>query len=431
MAGRKILWSLGVVLFAAVTASEANEPIVNCKMSRITVPFEVMNGDVVCAASFVYGAYVENPTDQDDFLDSDDLMDKFDALPEEQRWQYSEYIVIKNFQAWKAGAQEEAISYYEPGYDRETARALQTQPIEKIQSIMKPFTRVIFIDKSYFGPYVRIYWVMSEVSESGSTKGCKGFPGYSYLKRVDNRYMLTSEIDMTHLFDVVVGTYDAKTLMFLENENIPLTTDVSGMDWFAIDVDINSPTENKKWLRVFSTEGVTDVPKSFSENYLKVYIKGEPLNIQLEAGKQAAGLSEQMRFFESAVTATRTGTESEILSKWSEEERGSISRDIQRIKDANQWPKTRPSIFYFSSAPTVVCSIPTSEGTVIYYKMKRFEHPDWMKGSTINQGKSPIYSVGLREEESSYALFSASSKGRLNIFTNAMFIDAVRVLYEH
>lgn len=431
MAGRKILWSLGLVLFAAVTASGANEPIVDCKMSRITVPLEVMNGDVICAASFVYGAYVENPTEQDDFPDSDALMDKFDALSEEKRWQYPEYVVIKNFQAWKAGDKEEAISYYEPGYNREREMALQTQPIEKIQSIMEPFTRVVFIDKSYFGSYVRIYWVMSEVSKSGSTKGCKGFPGYSYLKRVDSRYMLINEIDMTHLFDAVVGSYDAKTLMFLDNESIPLNPDVSGMDWFAIDVDTNSPPENKKWLRVFSTEGVTDVPKSFSENYLKVYIKGEPLNIQLEAGKQAAGLSEQMRFFQSAVTATRVGTESEILSKWSEKTRGSISRDIQRIKDANQWPKTRPSIFNFSSAPTVVCSIPTSEGIVIYYKRKRFERPDWVKGNTINQGQSTIYTVGLREEEGSYVLFRASSKAELNIFTNAMFIDAVRVLYEH
>ncbi|MFC1738780.1 hypothetical protein ACFL1G_07015 [Planctomycetota bacterium] len=426
MTSRKIIYSLSIILFAVVTTWGEDAPIVECKVSRITVPLAEHNGKVVCAASFVYGAYVQNPTDQDDFLDSDDLMEKFEKLSEEDRWQYPEYVVIKNFQAWKAGDKEEAISYYEPGYNRERTRALQTQPIEKIQSIMEPFTRVVFIDKSYFGPYVRIYWVMSEVSESGSTKGCKGFPGYSYLKRVGNRYMLTNEIDMTHLFDVVVGTYGARTLM--KRESIPLNPDTSGMDCFAMDVDTASPAENKKMLTAFSTEGAAEIPSSFSENYIKVYIKGEPLNIQLEAGKQAAGLSEQMRFFESAVTATQMGTESEILSKWSEKRRSSISRDIQRIKDANEWPESRPSVYNFGSAPTVVCSIQTSADTIIYYKKQQITPPEW---ANVPVKPSSIYTVGLQKEQGNYTLFNVSSQGEFNVLTNQILIDAVKVLYEH
>mgnify|MGYP000312399606 CR=1 FL=1 len=286
MINRKFLWLISIILFVTVAAFGADKPIVDCKVSRITVPLAEYNGNVTCAASFMYGAYVENPTDQDDFLNSDDLMDKFNELPEEECWQYPEYVVIKNFQAWKAGDKEEAMSYYEPGYNRERAKAFQTQPIEKIQSIMEPFTRVVFIDKAYLGPYVRIYWVMSEVLGSGNTKGGRGFPGYSYLKLVGNRYMLTHEIDMTHLFDVVVGTYDSRKLMFLGNKSIPLNPDTSGMDWFAMDVDTASPAENKKWLKVYSTDGISDIPPSFSKNYLKVYVKAEPLNIEFEAGKQ-------------------------------------------------------------------------------------------------------------------------------------------------
>lgn len=427
MINKVSLW-LTVIIITA-TSYGADKPVVDCKMSRITLPAAEYNGQVVCAASFVYGAYVENPTDQDDFLNSDELMEKFIKLPEEKRWQYPEYAVIKNFQAWKAGDKEKAISYYEPGYNREREKELQTQSIEKIQSIMKPFTRVVFIDRSYFGPYVRIYWVMSGVSESGTTKGERGFPGYSYLKYVDNRYMLTLEINMTNLFDAVASTYSYRKL--IKKENITLNPDVSGMDWFAMDVDTASPTENKEWLKVYSTEGITDVPTSFSENYLKVYVKGEPVNVQLEAGKQANNLSEQMRFFESAVTATQMGNEDEILSKWSEKQRERISKDIQRIKDANEWPKARPSVSNFGHAPTVICLLPTSQGTVVYYRKKRLEPPSWVKGNVLNQKQNPIYTVGLKSEEGSYKLFNTSAYSNFNIFTNSTFVEAVQVMYGH
>ncbi len=433
MINRRLLWLISVILFVTVAVFGADKPIVDCNVSRITVPLSEYNSKVTSAASFMYGVYAENPNDQDDFLDSDDLMEKFNELTEEERWQYPEYVVIKNFQAWKAGDKEEAMSYYEPGYNRERARALQTQPIEKIQSIMEPFTRVVFIDKAYLRPYVRIYWVMSEVSESGNTKGGRGFPGYSYLKLVGNRYMLTHEIDMTHLFDAVVGTYDSRTLMFLGNESIPLNPDTSGMDWFAMDVDTASPAENKKWLKVFSTDGISDVPPSFSENYLKVYVRAEPLNIEFEAGKQREGsLSEEMRFFESAVTAHKQDDENNILSKWSGKTRERLEKKIKELKDSGQWPESKYTLSLpFGPAPTVVSLVRTSAGTAIYYKKKSFGPSDEVKGNTINQAQSKIFNVGLQEEKGNYTLFKISSQGEFNVLTNQMFIDAVKVLYEH
>jgi len=428
MINRRLLWLISIILFVTASAFGADKPVVDCKVSRITVPLTEYNGKVTCAASFVYGAYVDEPNNPDDFLNSDDLMDKFNELPEEERWKYPEYVIIKNFHAWKAGDKEEAISHYEPGYNREQERALQTQPIEKIQSIMEPFTRVLFLDKCYFGPYVRICSIICEMSELGSTKGRKGLPVFDYLKRVGNRYMLTHEINMLHLIDPVAMAYGNRKLM--RKESIPLNPDVSGMDWFAIDVDTASPAENKKWLKVFSTEGISDVPQSFSKNYLKVYVMAEPLNIEFEAGKQHEGnISEEMRFIESAVTAHGLGTEYEILSKWSEKQKERISENIKRLKDANQWPKMR--LFHFGLAPTVVSLIRTSAGTVLYYKKKSFGHPDLVKSNTINQTQSKIYSIGLQEEQGNYTLFKASSRGEFNVLTNQMFIDAVKVLYEH
>ena len=87
-AGKKISCLLSGALFLIVPilcAEDMEEPLINCKMCRITVPLEVVNGDVVCAASFMYGAYVENPKTPDDFLNSDDLMAKLNKLPEQDR----------------------------------------------------------------------------------------------------------------------------------------------------------------------------------------------------------------------------------------------------------------------------------------------------------------------------------------------------------
>jgi len=138
-----------------------------------------------------------------------------------------------------------------------------------------------------------------------------------------------------------------------------------------------------------------------------------------------------MRFFESVVTSHKLGTESEILSKWSGKAKERISKDIKRIKDAGQWPKSRLSTFNFGPAPTVVSLIRTSDGTVLYYKRKSFGLPDWVKGNTTNQAQSKIYNVGLQEEQGNYTLFKASSQGEFNVLTNQMFIDAVKILYEH
>lgn len=429
----KLVWSVIIVLFVTVTALGATDPIVDCRLSRITVPVAEKDGKVVCAASFMYGEYVKNPQIQADLLNSRDLIDKFDQLPEESRWQYPEYVIIKNLQAWRAGDKEGILSCFEPGYSRDTYEAMFLKPgvIEQTKPQMEPFTEEVFLDKSYFGPYVRIYSVTSEpVPPAPTGKKIRGLAGVEYLKRVGNRYMLTREIDMTHIFDVVVGGYGAKKTMF--RENIPLNPDTSGMDWFAIDVDVASPAENKKMLRVFSIEGASGIPQSFSENYLKVYVKCEPINVQLEAGKQLKNLPGEVRFFESAVTKHQLGTESEILSLWSGRSKEKVRKDIELLKNAGEWPKLRGSPF--GEAPAVLALMPTSSGTVLYYKKKAFypdcpHMPPGIKERIISQVDSKIYSVGLQADGGTYTLFNVSSKGEFNVFTNPMFVDAISVLY--
>ncbi len=413
------VWSMPLL-----AASVEESPVVDCKVSRITVPFEKNGSEVVLAASFVYGAYVKNPKDQDDFLNSTTLIKAFERLNEEDRWRYPEYVVIKYFQEMKAGNKDGMLSCYAAGYDREKEESLYRTPSKQEQELLDSFSTVVFIDKCYFGPYVRIYFVMSGMS-NGSTKKQPGFPGFYYLKLADNRYMRTHEIGNLNIIDPIVANYGNRVLM--KRETVSLDPNTSGMDWFAMDVDEASPAENKEFLKVYSTDEQPQIPDTFTDNYLQVFVKGEPLHIQFNAGQERKDIDPQLRFFESAVTANQMGTENEILAKWSGHIQKGIGQEIQRLKDAQLWPNQRPTTCLLDAAPTVVCRVQLSDGEILYYKKRVLNLP---QASSIKQQQNPIYAVGLRKEDGDYKLFSPRSVGRFNVLTNQMFIDAIGILYE-
>lgn len=414
------VWSMPLL---AADAEEA--AVVDCKMTRITVPLEKNGSEVVLAASFVYGSYVKNPNNQDDFLNSTTLLKAFERLNEEDRWRYPEYVVIKYFQEMKAGNKEGMLSCNAPGHDREKAESLYRTPSKQEQELLDSFNTVVFIDKCYFGPYVRISFIMSGMS-NGSTKNQPGFPGFYYLKLADNRYMRTREISNLDIIDPVVANYGNRVLM--KREAVSLDPNTNGMAWFAIDVDGASPAENKEFLKVYSTDEQPQIPDTFTENYLQVFIKGEPLHIQFNAGQEASEVYPQLRFFESAVTANQQGTESEILSKWSGDIQKRIGQEIQRLKDAQLWPNQRPTACLLDSAPTVVCRVQLSDGEILYYKKRLLNLP---QTGPIKQQQNPLYVVGIRKEGDDYKLFSPSSVSRFNVFTNSVFIDSIRILYGH
>jgi len=413
MLNKRLIFLISVFLFFTNGVFGGESPIVDCQLSRITVPVAEANGKTTCAASFMYGEYVKNPTSQDDLLSSKDIIEKFEQLPEENRWQYPEYVVIKCFQEWKAGNKEGILSCFEPGYSRDgEAKLIQkTTQLEQVKAQMESFIEVVFLDKSCFGPYTRIYCVLSE------GKNRKGLGGVRYVKRVGNRYMLTREINMTHIFDKIVGRYGAKKVMF--REDIPLNPDTSNMKEFAIDVNDASAPENKDVISVFSTNRSLEIPASFSENYLGVYLDCEPINIQLKAGEQLEGLSNEMRFLETAVTKHRSGTETEILATWSTSSKDKIQRRIGRLKNAGVWPESRLSCF--GPTQTILASIYTSTGKVIYYQKQ---------APSARQANAKVYSIGLRFEDGSYSLFNPSSQGQLNCFTTEVFCNAVKILCE-
>lgn len=408
MLRKNLIWLVGIFLFSTASVFGTGSPIVDCQVSRITVPIAKNNGEVVCAASFMFGEYVQNPSTQADLLNSKDLIEEFNQLSEESRWGYPEYVIMRNFQAWKDGDREKAIACFEPGYSRERENKLQTTPTEKIQSTMEPFTEIVFLDKSYFGPYVRIYCVLSEVPAPGQ-KG-RGLPISKYLKLVNNRYMLTHEINMTHLFDEIVGEYGGRKSM--HRENIPLNPDTSNMEWFSVAVDINSPPKDKKMLMTLSTEQTSSAPMPPGENDLLVYLRCEPVNIRVEAGKQLNGLSKRIRFLESAVTAHRVGNESDILAVWSDASKERIQRKIGRLRSANAWPINRT--YHFGQSPLILALMQTSTGTIAYYQ---------------KAGSSDVYPIGLQTTGiDKYALFRAYSSVPAGL-TNKLFTSAVERLY--
>jgi hypothetical protein len=396
-----------------------NGNIVGCKISRITVPLDTVAGDTVCAASFVYGVYVDNPADQDAFLNSHELESKFGKLPEEERWQYPEYVVIKHFQAWKTDNKEQLLSCYAAGYDREKKAASYKPMSEQEKVLSEELKRIVFFSKSFFGKYVRIYWLASGVTEAGSTKGCKGLAGSCYLKRVGDKYMITRKISNSNLFDAIVSTYDSQTIM--KRESVELSPNVNNMNWFAIDCDMNSPADDRNYLKIFSSEGVWQKPESFSENYLKIYVKAKAVNLQIEAGKIAKGLSDKMRFFEDAVTAHQQADEEQILSMCSDRMKERLSRKIQQAKDFNAWPGR--NVLPFSSSPTVLCSLNTSKGTILYYSPMQITPPAWVTKAAV-PAKKPTYTIGIKKQDG-YKLSNVTS----NIFNNSMFIDSLVSLY--
>jgi hypothetical protein len=410
--------SLGLCLSSSLIADDHAFSTVQPEMKRITVAFEKRGPDVILAASFVYGEYVNRPTDQDGFLDSDDLLEKFNQLPETDRWKYPEYVVIRHFQEWKANNKEGLLACYVPGFDREKERLSYVPISEQERAYAGPLTRIVFFYKAYFGPYVRIAFLASEVMPSGSTKGGKAVPGFMYLKQVNNRYGVTKEIDSLNIIDPVVSEYGYNNLK-KEGRKLPVDPNTTGMDWFAIDVDDASAAEKKEYLRVFSVDKDVKIPQEYSENYLKIYVRGEPLNIQIKPGQKIKGLSPQLELFQSAVTAHQLGSESEILSMWSDRTKERLQKEIQVLIDRNEWPQRRLYIGgIFSKAPTVVCQIQTSENVMLYYS-------DSVK---INSD-DPLYTIGIRKEKGEYKLFSPSSVGRLNILDNSMFVNALKVLY--
>lgn len=412
MARMKIIRLVSVVVLLIKVQIAICGSVDGCEMSRITIPLTEYNGQVTCAASFMYGEYAQNPRSIDDMLKSSHLIARLNQLSEESRWKYPEYIVIRHFEQLKTGNKEQALLCFEPGHSR-NKEDMRLKDIEKIKAFLQPFSQVVFLDKSCFGPYVRIFYFLREVPKPGSKKKGRGIPHSIYLRLVGNRFMITNEIDETHLFAEVVSKYGAKKI--IDRKDIPLDPDTTNMEWFDLDVDIGSSPANKKILHRFSTEQKSQLMGLFSDNYLRIYVNCESLNIQLEAGRELPGLSPELRFFESAVTAYWTGTEAEILQTWSGKSKELVERDIHRLKTYQKWPETRLSPF--GKSPKVLALLQTSVGKIIYMKGK------------YSFSASCVALLGDSKEGYSLSFVNNFTHQAKDIFRHKVFLEAVEVLY--
>jgi hypothetical protein len=216
------------------------ESIVDCSPRRITVGFDSNEGQMNIAASFQYDVYTENPKKREDLLSSSDLMKQFKSLPEKKRLQYPEYIAIKDFEYRRSGDLDQLLALVEPGHSREKQKELLSN-LDHISKFLQSFTEVVFCYKVRFGPYTGVSYFWRQPPDEKHPKG-KGFPVFSWFKRINKRYMITKDIGWDSPYARIFHHYGARTI--LEREKLPINVDTSGMHWMAWDVDMSPPPEN-------------------------------------------------------------------------------------------------------------------------------------------------------------------------------------------
>lgn len=392
----RIVYCLFIMMFT-VSMFCYGDTITKCEMSRITVPLAEKDGKVTCAASFMYGTYAKSPQGINDMLKSDQLSSKFAEVPAESRRQYPEYMIMKYYEELGAGHADKAAELFAPGEGRNKKKTELEKSISALQTQLQQFKQIVFLDKSCFGPYVRISIFLREIPEPNSNRKGKGIPGALYLKLVDNQYVFTEEIGSNSLLDNVVSYYSGQTIM--ARKNVTLNPDTRGMKWVDYSVDANSSISYK----LGNSSGTSD-------NDLRIYFNCEPVNVQLIAGQQHGGLSPMMQFFETAVTAYWLGDESEILSTWSEKSKPSVSASIEQLKTSGDWPKVRLSPF--GNKTWIVALLPTAEASIVYYTWGSYILAVAIQGDGVKNSYSLVNMIHL-------------SGGNKDIFRDELFRKAI------
>jgi hypothetical protein len=128
--------------------------------------------------------------------------------------------------------------------------------------------------------------------------------------------------------------------------------------------------------------------------------------LHLLAGQKIEGLSSILKYFETAVTSYELGSESEILSLWSETSRDYIAEQIQYRKNSGDWPNMRFSPI--GPNPQVIALLPTTEAAILYYNLDSYMRVVAITGDGLTD------KYGLTE-------LSNWLDGRKDIFRNPLF----------
>lgn len=307
----------------------------DCAPARITVQFAEDNGCKL-AASFVAGEYVAitAQTSRGDMLLSDTIISDLAGMSESSRLQYPEYVVVKNFGYKLNDDLTNAVNCFEPGFSRikeqevldNTGSVLARDANQNVimnnvsgitaQIQAMGFTKLIFVSKNLFGPYIRINYVLFN-----PTLG-RGFPAKSFLKYSsdDSRYYMTWEVGHeSSIYADIVEQYEGVKIM--QRQSVTLNPTTTGMEWFKVDpdattvFDANDVDAELNLLTAYSN-GAGSISSS---NYLQIYIDGESIGTELIAGQQDPNLVGAMALLDDAVTDHSSGTQAEIIAYWDNE----------------------------------------------------------------------------------------------------------------
>lgn len=343
-----------LIVMCMVTRLYANGVNIDCPVSRTIIPLTYnVEGHTTSAASFMYGEY------RGESVTGNQLLTKLQAIPESERWGYPEYVIIKRFEYSKAGDGEKLYGLWEEGYSRTKVMRgdkIPTEKVARIQELQSRYSDITFLAKSYFGPYVRIDYQL-EQSGPNDKKAVMSVR----LKRVGNRFWLTMENTGLSLFNVVLDSYRSRKQK-VPQPQVP-ATEINNMEWIAFDVDLQALPKhrNHKMLRRFSevsqwTE--IDLPLNFTTNYLLIYHKLKPENLQLKYGIESQGLSPEMAFFDSAIGIYQSKKESDILNLWSTTSQVTVQKQFSLSI-------TSP----FGLHPKIVATLPSTSGSIFFYKL--------------------------------------------------------------
>jgi len=392
-------------------------PTVDCEMRRITLPLTTYQGKVTCAASFMYGRYTVNPKTPKDLLHSKHLKAQLQAKKVQSKLTYPEYVIQDYFEKVKAGKWDTALEHFQPGLSKSRARKrYEKRPGHK--KFLQSLTEVVFLNKAALGPYIRLaYYLHEEVPESSAKKG-RALPGNSYLTKADGgAFLITEELDKPNLFEEVLSYYTAQAIIM--RNAMPLNPDTGHMQSIEVSVgDLGHGSDGRRELVVKPATGSKQSAPSAasSDKRFLLLLSCEPANVTIAAGKTVPGLSQELRFFESAVTAYEFEQEPEdIASFWAGESKKRVTRDIQQLVDLGKWAKWRPSPF--GKKLRVISVLRTSFGSIVYY---------------ANNMSDKVRSVAiLKESPGHYALSFVNElpDRRRQILRRDTFEDAVRELY--
>jgi hypothetical protein len=299
-----------------------NNPLEIINLNRIVTSLSEHQGRTTCAASFVYGTYVDKPNSVNDLLNEGKLRNLLGGRSNDELARIPEYTVLKYFKALREGDRAGMLACFEPNHSREEKRKMSDEEFAVARSQARKFSQIVFLDRCKFGVFHRLGFMLRNPPEPGIQRKGPAIPASLYLRELEGKCFITKEVSKTSIFEDVASYWSYQHVV--ARSSVPIShTQVSELDSFA--VDIKSTVREESWelsVKRSNVEGSKQNERSPEDSSLNIYFSNNSEGIE-DAVKSLMKLTE---FYES-------GDFEHALSFWSERSRQS---EKERINEAIQ-----------------------------------------------------------------------------------------------